>query len=884
MTPQAPPRLAARLLSAALSRVAGGESIRADLQEEFDYRLRTRGPLAARLWYWRSALGVSLSYARRGRAIAAGRRNRASFMDALLQDVRFAFRTLRKARGFTAAALVTLVVGIGASTAIFSVLNGVVLRPLPYHDPGRLMFLSEIMRDGDTMTISWPNFQDWQREQKSFDTLAGVAQVTFNLTGSGSAERVIGRAVNWDFLPMLGVTPALGRGFTREDDQLNVDHRILISDGFWKRRFGGDRGVLGRQVTLDGHAHTIIGVLPEDFRFVRNDDIYEPFTVRTGPNSPYPMRGNHNSLFAVGRLKPGVTEAMARTDLARITTALEQTYPETNAGVGAMIQPLARRIVGDLRQAVIAMFAAVGFLLLIACVNVTNLQVARGSARRHELAVRAALGSGRMRLIRQLIVESLLLAIAGGVLAVAFGAAMLRALLALAPEGMPRLDEVSLDATAMLFAFGAVLLAGVVFGTLPALHASRRSGQQTLVRSSRNTGGAASMRLRRVLIVAETALALILLTGAGLMVRTMQQLSAVDTGVDVRNLATIRFTIASADWDAPRRRLFFDELETRARALPGVSDAALAMSLPIEGSNWGSVFIVGDRPAPGPADLPAAEFSPVTSTYFSTMGMRLIEGRVLQPSDRGDGAHAVVVNETFARRFWPGKSAVGQRLKQGFAEWTTPWREIVGVVNDVKLNGVDQETPLQVYTPLAQDTGRTAAIVARTSIEPEAVLLSLTNLVRELNGDLPVYNARTLEDLLSLSMAQQRLTAAILAIFALVALLLAAVGLYGIVSHGVTERTPEIGVRLALGATSGAIVRLFLRNGVVTAGVGIMLGAVGAYWLTAYLEDLLFNIKPSDAVAFGAGAGTLFAVALVACYVPAARAARVSPTVALRGE
>jgi putative ABC transport system permease protein len=363
----------------------------------------------------------------------------------------------------------------------------------------------------------------------------------------------------------------------------------------------------------------------------------------------------------------------------------------------------------------------------------------------------------------------------------------------------------------------------------------------------------------------------------------MQQLSAVDTGFDPTNLATARFTISAADWDAPRRRLFYQDLDERVRALPGVKDAALSMSLPIEGSGWGSVFIVGDRPAPPTGQLPSAAFSPVTPGYFSTLGLRVLAGRVLGPGDGGE-RYTVVVNETVAKRFWPDGNAVGQRLKQGFVDSPTPWREIVGVVSDIKLNGVAQETPLQVYTPLSQDTGRTINVIARTSIDPKAVLLSLGNLVGEMNGDIPVYNATTFETLLSESTARQRVTAAILTIFAVVALLLAAIGLFGIVSHGVTERTPEIGVRLALGATSAGIVRLFVRGGIVTAVVGIVIGGLGAYWLTRFLEELLFGVEPLDRIAFVAGAGMLFLVALIACYVPASRAARVSPTVALRGE
>lgn len=876
-----PPRLAMQLVATVLGKGAHGRTIAADLLEEFDHRADKDGGSSAKRWYWRAALSVALAYTRRRPSPPEPTRKGASLMDSLTQDVRFAARSLRKARGFTAASLITLAVGIGSATAIFSLLNAVVLRPLPYADPGALTFMAEQNENG-TLTIAWPSFVDWKRDLRSFESIAGYGSMTFNMTGDGSAERLPGRSISWNFLRLLGVSPVLGRDFTPEDDQVNVDHRVLISHGLWQRRFGADPGVLGRQITMDGHAHTIVGVMPEGFRYGRVDDVFEPFGVRTGPDSGFQDRGNHMSLFAIGRLAPGVRLDAAQAELTALTAALEKAHPVTNAGIGGFVQPLAHRLVGDLRPTLIALFAAVGFLLLIACVNVTNLQIARGASRQHELAVRAALGSGRMRLVRQLLIESMLLATAGGVLALLFGAGLLQLLLALAPEGLPRLDEVALDGAALAFAAGAVALAGLVFGVLPALHASRRSGQQMLVRASRNAGGAASMRLRRTLIVIETAMALILLTGAGLMIRTMQQLGSVDTGVEIENVATLRFTISNAEWNAARRRAFIEELETRARALPGVEDVALALSLPIEGSNWGSIFILGDRPVPAPRDLPSAAFSPVTPGYFSTMKMRLLAGRGLLPTDRGEGAHPIVVNESFAKRFWPGGSAIGQRLKQGWADSDTPWREIVGVVNDVKLDGIAADTPLQVYLPMLQDTSRSAALIARTANNAEASLQPLASLVKELNGDLPVYNVSTLESMLSESTARQRVTAVVLGIFAAVALLLASVGLYGVVSHGVTERTPEIGVRLALGATSGAIVRLFLKNGIITAAVGIVIGAGGAFWLTRFLEDLLFGVRPGDALAFGAGALTLFVVAVIACYVPAARAARVSPTEALR--
>ncbi len=877
----APPRLPAWLVERAVRDNLAGRTIGADLDEEFAYRTERLGLAAARRWYWRTALGMSFGY-RNQRHTRKG----ASLMDSLGQDLRFAVRTLRRSTGFTAAALLTLAVGVGASTAIFSILNAVVLRPLPFSEADRLMFLAEQNREGDRMGIAWPSFLDWRRELKSFESLAAFGVATFNLAGdqTGGAERLVGRQVTWEFLKTLGVVPALGRDLQPQDDQLGVDHRILISHEFWKRRFGADTSIIGRHIVMDNHSHAVIGVMPPGFALLGPADVFEAFTPRTGPGSGWADRGNHMNVSAIGRLKPGVSETAARQEVKALARAIAAAHPTTSAGVGAFLEPLSAQVVGEMRETLFAMFAAVGFLLLIACVNVTNLQIARGAARHHELAVRAALGGGRLRLVRQLMVESLLLSLAGGILGITIGAALLRTLVALAPEDTPRLLEVSLDGEALLFAAGAMLLAGLVFGTLPAIHASRGSGQQGLVRSSRGSNSAASTRLRKTLIIAETALALIMLTGAGLMLRTMQQLSAVDAGFDPQNLATVRLSIADVQWDAPRRSQFYEQLDQRARTLAGVTDATVVNSLPIEGSRWGSVFLLGDRPPAPRAEQPSASWNAVTPHFFSTFGVRVLQGRALTDADRGAAPNIVVVNHSFARRHWPQGSAVGQRIKQGFPESDTPWREIVGVVNDVKLDGVAADTPDQVYTPLSQDSPRSVAIVARTAIDPEGVLRSLEGLVREMNRDFPVYNVSTMETLMREATSRERVSAAILGLFAAVALLLASIGLYGVVSHGVTERTQEIGVRMALGASAPSIVRLFLSSGVVTAGAGILLGWVGAYWLTRFLKDLLFGVEPADALAFGAGASTLFVVALVACYIPAARAARVSPTIALRGE
>ncbi|HUR19481.1 MAG TPA: ADOP family duplicated permease [Vicinamibacterales bacterium] len=887
-TPIEPPRLAAWLLRRALPRGVRGQTILGDLTEEFSIRSASARQGHARGWYWRTAMVVSARYAferfQRKDRPSLPAQNRSSHMDNLFQDLRYAVRSLLKARSFTVTALATLMLGIGASTAIFSVVNAVVIRPLPLANSDQVMWMAETNRAGAVASMSWPDCADWQARATSFETLVCGRSMTYTLTGLGQAERINGRQVTWNFLRLLSVQPALGRGFIEADDRTGAPHVVLVSDAFWRKRLGGDPAAVGRILTIHNAPHEIAGVLPASFWFVSaEEEIYEPLGTATSIPA-FVDRSNHMGVVAYGRLRPGVTESSARSEVEALAATLSREHPNTNTDIGAFLQPLAARIVGETGTTLVALMSAVGFLLLLACVNVANLLLTRSASRRQEFALRAALGGSRIRLVRQLLVESSVISAAGGVLGVAAGWGLLKGLLALAPAGLPRMEEVRLDSDVLFFAAAATVLSGLVFGLFPSIQASSLSGQQTLIRSGKTSTTGQSHRLRRGLMVVEVALAVILLVGAGLMVRTMQQLTSVDKGFDPRNILTLRYSIAGAGWSDERVVTFADNLITRTRALPGVTDAALTLSLPIEGSQWGSVFIVSDRPAPSRSEIPSGAFTPVSPGYFPVFGIHLLEGRLLLESDRRGQANVAVVNESFARQFWPGRSALGNRLKQGWPESETPWREIVGVVKDVKLNGVNRDTPLQVYLPFAQEPSAGPALVVRSDINAATLTQSVKALFQELEPNLPAYSPQTMEELMGGGMARERASMVILGVFAGIALLLASVGLYGVISHGVTERAREIGVRIALGANQRQVVGLVVRQGLMTTVAGIVIGVGGALLLTKYIKTMLFKVTPNDPTTFGMVVFTLAAVALVACYLPARRATRVDPTVTLRGE
>jgi putative ABC transport system permease protein len=637
-------------------------------------------------------------------------------------------------------------------------------------------------------------------------------------------------------------------------------------------------------LVLSGVAHTIVGVLPPGFQYSQPYSVF----IAMGPASGDKYlrdRGNHEGYFALGRLKPGVTLDAARQNLRAIAADLQREYPNTNSGISATAELLLSRTVTNVRSTLYVLLGAVGFLLLIACANVANLLIARGTARQHELAVRAALGGGRSRLSAQLLVESTLVSLAGGAVGVGLAAALLRVLIRVAPEGTPRIGDVSLDGTALAFAFAAAAACGIAFGAFPAFQASSASGQQAVVRGRSGGASARTHRLRRGLMVFEVALALMLLTGAGLMIRTLQELAHVDTGFRADHLLTVRASLAGPHWDPqPTRAAFFVDLLPRLAAIPGVQSAGISSGLPIDGSNWNSVFIVSGKPVPPRVDLPSSAFTPASAGYLETLGTRLLRGRLLDAGDNATSPHTIVVNETLAKKMWPGEDPIGQRLKQGWPEWKTPWREVVGVVADVKLEGLAEPTPMQVYLPIAQEPPEDFAIAVRTGGDPQAARSAVEAAVRSLDRDVPTYSVRTMDELVGSSTARERMSALVLVVFAAVALVLASVGLYGVVAHGVTERTHEIGVRMALGAKTADVLALVVGQGLATTIAGVAIGLVGAVALSRAIQSVLFGVKATDPATLAAVVAILVSVALVACYIPARRAILVDPTAALRSE
>jgi putative ABC transport system permease protein len=800
--------------------------------------------------------------------------------DQLGRDLRYAVRQLIRSPGFTAIAVLTLGLGIGANSAIFSVVNAVLLRPLPFQEPSRLVRVNEARPDGTTNTVSYPNFRDWQKSGGVFQSSAIYRTQALNLTGADEAERVTGALVSADFFRVLGLTPVYGRYFTEGEDVRGADDVAVLSRDLWQRRFAGERDLVGRSVTVDGRSLTVVGVATADFHFPEGVDLWIP--VSHDDPQLLDNRGLH-AYDVIGRLGPGMTVERAAARLDPVADRLAREYPASNKGWGIALRPLHESLVENLRPTLLVLLGAVGFVLLIASANVANMMLARSSARRRELSIRAALGASRGRLVRQLLTESLVIALLGGALGLVLAAWGVDGLLALGPEELPAGEGIVLDRAVLGFTFGVAVLTSLVFGLLPATHTATPNAEASLRDGGRTSGGIHRQRTRRLLVVTEIALALLLLVGTGLMVQSFRRLQEVDPGFNPDGVLTARLALSRANPDTARVIGFFRELVERAEALPGVTAAAAVSYLPLGADGARYAFSVEGQPPLETQLRPRTEFNVVTPGYFATMEIPLLQGRDLAERDRWESPAVVVVNQSLARRFWPNESAIGKRLTLGEPE-EGGWMTVVGVVGDVKQRSLATESRPQMYGSQAQVGLPEMALLVRTAMDPSALAPAIRGIVATLDPTVPVSDIRSLTRVKGASIATDRFRAIVLATFALVALALAAIGVYGVISYGVVQRSQEIGIRMALGARRAEIIRLVVGEGMLTVAVGIVLGVLAAAGLARFLASLLYAVQPDDPAIFVAISCLIAAVALAACVLPARRAMQVDPAGTLRAE
>lgn len=816
-----------------------------------------------------------------------------SLLDTTSRDIRYALRTLIRRPGFTIVAVSALTLGIGATTAIFSVVNGVLLRPLPYHEPDRLVV---ILHDGRN-PVAPANYLDWKRQSTDFSAMGAAEYWSGNVMGDVT-ERVQGLKVTSDVLAMTGIPAVLGRVLRPEDDAPSGDRPIVLSWGYWQRRFAGSRDVLGKSLIVDGASYTVVGVMPRGFDFpmfwATGVQMWTPLALGERATS---RRSQSLRLFA--RLAPGATVDRARAQMTTIVANLEKTFPGTNPGV--MVAPLATMVVGDVRTALLVLLGAVALVLLIACANVAHMVLARASARQREMTVRLALGASRARLLRQLLTESVVLALAGGALGIVLARLGLQTLVALAANSVPRAESIHLDPGVLAFTTVVSLLTGVGFGLLPAMRISRAEMAEALRDGSRgSTEGAQRSRVRSILVGSEIALALMLLTGAGLAMRSFVALRAIDPGFEPRGVLSAIVSLYGTAEAAPgRREAFYTSALERVRQLPGVESASLINHLPIAGDNWGLQFLVEGRPRPEPADLPRATYRVVYPGYFKTMRLPILRGRDVTEADRIGAPAVVIVNDFFARRYWPNEDAVGKRITVDLSADASTWLTVIGVVkNDVQS---DWSAPPQeeMFIPylrnreyLRSDGGHVgymtlvvrAACPAATSCNPTGLASAVRDAVGSLDRSVPVTEVQAMDAVVSGANAGPRFTLVLLATFAVVALLLAAVGIYGVISYAVSRRTHEIGVRIALGASPTSVVRLIIAQGMRAVVVGVVVGLAGALVTSQLMTKLVYGVRVTDPVTYVAVALLLALVALVASYIPARRATRIDPLAAMRTE
>jgi putative ABC transport system permease protein len=804
-------------------------------------------------------------------------------MDQFWRDVRYGARVLLKNPGFTVVAVLTLALGIGATTTIFSVLNGVVLRPLPYPEPERLVYMQAMNLDTGSQggSISPPDFLDYREAVKLFDGFAVHQNISYTLASDAEPERLIGSRVSAGFFETLRASPlAGGRTFTPDEEQDGRDDVAIVSHGLWQRSFGGDPALVGKALLLNGRKFTVVGIMPQGFEYPRNTVVWTPIPFRT-PNTS--IRRFH-FLRGISRLKPNVTLAQAQEEVTAIGRRLEKQYPDSNRAYGTGLTLLSDQIIGEMRQTLWMLTGAVGFLLLIACANVANLSLARGAVRGREMAIRAALGAGRRRVIRQLLTESALLAVVGGSLGFLLAVLGVKWLVAASPSNIPRLGDVSVDWPVLGFSLAVSLFTSLLFGMAPALAAARPDLTETLKEGGRGSTGGGHHRLRSMLVVSEVALALVLLAGATLLSRSFLRLLQVDPGFQPARVLAMQIALPPMTYSQPPQRTqFLQQLIQRVEALPGVQAVGTVSELPMSGQNNDTSFALEGQPlaAPGVSNNNSNQRM-VSSNYFQAMSIPLIKGRFFTDRDNADAPKVAIVSESFVRQFLAGKEPLGQRIIMDFGE---PWTaEIVGVVGSIHQNTLAAPVYREMYTPALQRAPMMWNLVVRGAVDPSRLTAAIKSEVRALDKNLPIFNVRRMEERVAESAAQPRLRTTLLGIFAGLAVLLAAVGIYGVISYSVTQRTHELGIRKALGAQAGDVLGLVVRQGMALALLGVAIGLAASFGLARVIQGLLFGVSPMDPWTFISIPLLLALVALSATLIPAWRATRVDPIVALRYE
>ncbi|HKU76397.1 MAG TPA: ABC transporter permease [Pyrinomonadaceae bacterium] len=801
-------------------------------------------------------------------------------MDTTLKDIRFAVRSLLKRPGFSVIVVLTLALGIGANAAVFSVINAVLLRPLPYRDIDRVVTLwqNNTKANNSRNEVSPANFLDYKDQSSSFEALAGIEPSGFTLVGDGEPERFSAWMVTSGFFQVAGTDALLGRTFTEEDYKPGNNRVIVLAHGLWQRRFGGDPNIVGQKLTLNGQPYAVVGVMPPEFQLPADREVWTPRVV--GENLRQLRAATYWNV--IGRLKQGTTVAQAQEEMNGIAARLAAQYPDINGGMGATVVPLFEQITGQIRSALWVLFAAVGLVLLIACVNVANLLLVRGAERQREFAIRRALGAERIRLVRQTLTESLLLVLVGGATGVLLASWLVKLIPALSSSKIPRVEYINIDLRVVLFACGVSLLTAIVFGLVPAIQFWRNDIQGTLKESGRSAATTVRQRLRKALVISEVAFAVLLLTGAGLLFRSFVRLLQVDPGFTKENVLALQVFLPRT-YDQPEKMInYFDQSIEKIKSQPGIEAVAVIATPPFVDLEVDATFNVVGRPAPPAGSEPIAFYSSLSSEYLSALGIPLKKGRFFTNFDKSGAPLVVVINETMARRYFPNEDPIGQRMTVTFA--ATETREIVGVIGDVLHNGLHAEPRPQMFVPHQQEPSAYMTFLVKTKTEPATQLASVKRAIREVNPNQTFARTATMEELVSDSLKQRRFNLFLLGLFAAIALLLATIGIYGSISYSTRQRTNEIGVRIALGAQPLDVLRLIVGQGVGQALVGVGIGLAAAFLLTRTLKTFLFGVTPTDPLTFVAISLLLVVTAFIASLIPARRATKVDPLVALRSE